>query len=301
MSAHALDQKVVWQLALPMQQKPQILTASTKQFVLIILFGGVIPAVLICLGLHSHDWDGTIRFWLESLGMYLAGFALIFAEKAARKSEQTEAQLITYGLSTSENRNEFQAIFTEHLALLCYVQNYFAEFREIPENSMERPGGFSSRIPGRNRVVLVRPFDSLAGREGAIHLLLSTPAYGYAAVGPKIFTLFPDSLPKVPDCALEMIFFSPDDHYSYWGNVLLWAAFRDAGFSEGFASGITNVFQKLQGRRDNVLTRVWVTRATTVREFAFFPKANNDDGESGRVYVALTDSFSLSHSNLLSR
>ena len=222
--------------------------------------------------------------------------------RAGRPAERTAAgDAARAGFPYSSCRHPPRGPEGFQLALLCYVQNYFAEFREIPENSMERPGGFSSRIPGRNRVVLVRPFDSLAGREGAIHLLLSTPAYGYAAVGPKIFTLFPDSLPKVPDCALEMIFFSPDDHYSYWGNVLLWAAFRDAGFSEGFASGITNVFQKLQGRRDNVLTRVWVTRATTVREFAFFPKANNDDGESGRVYVALTDSFSLSHSNLLSR
>jgi hypothetical protein len=238
---------------------------NTLYGILSIIFLGGIPAALIILGFSlSQDSREEAKFWIESGALYLSLLALYFAERAARKSKETENQLIRYGLSDAENKTEFGAIFKEHL--------------------VDQLGQFKNR--------------------GAkIYLLLSTPAYGYAVVGSGKFGDFALALEELnAECTLELIFFSPDDHFPYWANVLLWSEIssRDGEqFAEGFANGINRVFAALKTHNNKQYPwKLWVTQATTVREFAFFPSVqdrdDNPDNPADRIYLVLTDPFSIS-------
>ena len=229
-----------------------------------VVFWGLIPAILLILGSFHHEWWETVKFYIESGALYLSALALFYAERAARKSEETENQLIRYGLSAAENKTEFKAIFKEHLI------DQLGQFRD---------------------------------KGGKIYLLLSTPAYGYAVVGSDKFGEFVGALEDLnADCTLELIYFSPDDHFPYWANVLLWSEIRSKDenqFSERFADAITRVFTELNTHNNEQYPwKLWVTQATTVREFAFFPTLQNRgdhaDNPADRIYLVLTDPFSIS-------
>jgi hypothetical protein len=234
---------------------------TKKSSVLFILFTGVIPAILILIGGYPDDLWEDLKLWFEAFAFYLSIWALVFAEKAARKSQETEEQLIKYGLSNAENQTNFTTIFHEHL---------------------------------------VNQLGRFTNNGGRIYLLLSTPAYGYAVVGPQQFAGFVKALRDLgKDCSVELIFFSPDDHYHYWANVLVWSAIRSKDekehqFSENFFKGIEDVFVQLRAHH----WKLWVTKSTTVREFAFFPaKGSSQKGSYDsidRIYLVLTDPFSIS-------
>ncbi len=236
----------------------------------VIYFGFIFAAATLAqkVWIPSTWWDWKLFF--EVLGMFLALLAFVFAERAFNKAKETQSQLVEYIFATGENKTKFQDIFDYHLV---------------------------------NRL---KQFRSTGAR---IILLLSTPAYGYAVVGPSKFETFVDALRGVhDDCELQVMFFSPGDHFHYWANVLIWSRIRKKDHGEKFAilfsKGLRDVCRILRDRKQGHC-RVWITRATTVRLFAFLPMRvwdqTADEVSEERIYVAHTDLFCVSQNQYRDR
>lgn len=247
-----------------------LLKAIHKLFIFFIY--GVVGFVVLyrIADWFAEGWHGSLlvykwetRLGVEVLGMYLALLAFVFSEKASKKAEQTQKELVEHIYSMAVSRNKFEDVFDDHL------------------------------VDELNR------FRSIGSK---IRLLLSTPAYGYAVVGPTTFETLVDALSSLhADCELEIIFFSPEDHFHYWANVLMWSDVRKEKlgieFATQFGMKLRDVLHTLSSRRHGHC-QVWVTRATTVRLFAFSPLPSRgtvpDNHPEEHVYVAFTDLFSIS-------
>jgi hypothetical protein len=224
----------------------------------------VFLGVLFWLASWVHSWWPSAQFFFEVVGMYLALLAFIFAERAFNQSRKTQHQMEDLIHSLAETATEFDLIFERHLV------NRLREYKHVG---------------------------------GKICLLLSTPAYGYAVVGPDRFKSFVDAFSDLDaDCVVEIIFFSPDDHFDYWANVIVWSEIRpgETEFAKGFASSVSEIFAKLRARRPE-RSRIWITRTTTVRVFAFLPLEGKPEDPHERIYVAFTDLFSISQDQYRAR
>jgi len=196
------------------------------------------------------DW-AFISVILTVLSLLAAIIAAYNASKANAKSQETEEQLEKIGLLATEARGDFENIFRDHL--------------------------ISNLLEFRNRAANV-------------YLLISTPAYGFAVVGSDIFQEYFQALRDLNSaCDLEIILFSPDAHFHYWCNVLVWANNRSEkeGFAFDFAKNIKESLDMLKYKRCDI----WLTDETTVRLFAFIDK--NKTSILNKAFILLVDKISI--------
>jgi hypothetical protein len=210
---------------------------------------------------------GVAGVLITTAALYISALAFSAAAEAEERSESTLKGLKEAGLIVAETETEFKGIFDNHL---------------------------------------IQPLRRCEDNPGSIYLLLSTPAYGYAVVGKDGFEVLLHALTRLHnECSVEFVFFSPDDHFLYWANVLLWSEVRkrenlDSSFAEAFSESINDMFNIICSSRP-WLRHLWIVRTTTVRLFAFVPHNHLRSTTSVqtmpeqhiRVYLALTDSFSI--------
>lgn len=227
----------------------------------LIVLGGFL-FVLGALVVHLRRSDHFYAFLIVELaGLFTAFYAAFEAENAANESQQTQEQLRDLGLLVAEAQPDFDKIFDEHLV------------QQLQRN-----------------------------RENAeIFLLLSTPAYGYAVVGKDRFSDFEVAMKQLHNCKVEMIVFSPDAHFYYWCNVVLWSIGRrdaaqrslrqeEAEFAIEFATKTLDIVDDIHNKDD---WHIWVTKETTVRLFAFSKTEVEGSYPFRKAYVLLTDQFSI--------
>lgn len=144
--------------------------------------------------------------------------------------------------------------------------------------------------------------------DAKIQLMLSTPAYGFGAVDElevaRYLDLIADCSKK---CQLDMILHSPEFHWTYWANVLLWSASRDLIEGKESLSSPESLFD--QGKVTDAVKfalaicrfhrsvhdapatfRLWLGNNVNVRMYAY---DYGNDELAVNLYVANTDAISL--------
>ncbi|OGW41511.1 MAG: hypothetical protein A2Y97_10860 [Nitrospirae bacterium RBG_13_39_12] len=213
----------------------------------------IIAAILIgsatFIYYNSYIKDHFTSFLIvEIAGLIIAIYAAYEASNAAQKSQKTQERLVDIGLLPTHTRSKFERIFNEHL--VQPLQNH-----------------------------------SYKGKPAEIYLLLSTPSYGYGVLGQNVSSLRKAIKDLNQGCKVQVIFFSPDAHFHYWCNVLLWSIAREGKeqFAINFALDILEFLKRIENKE----WKIWLTGETTVRLFAFF------NHEKSEVYLLLVDRFSI--------
>jgi hypothetical protein len=213
------------------------------------------PVVIIEIGVIALTFQliipSTYLFSIEMAGVLMALYAAIEAARASKRSKSTQDELVKVALLARESRSNFKAAFEDHL-----VKN-LQKHKHIPAD---------------------------------VYLLLSTPAYGFAVVGKELFERFRVAIEDLDqDCKLQVIFFSPDAHFHYWCNVLLWWITRGNPYAIEFGHAIEKVIGSLSHKN----FKLWLSRETTVRLFGFIHNA-----EEPKAYLLLVDRFSIPQDQL---
>jgi len=230
-------------------RRKTITKRNTIIFSCILLLSTISTVMLICFKILYIDTKFIILFIIQIIGYCIALYGATRAVKAENQSLETQLQLADIGLLSTQSRENFYIIFEEHLVRCLREHDYNAK----PAN---------------------------------IFLLLSTPAYGYAVVGMDKFGLYEEAIKALhQECKVQAIFFSPDAHFHYWCNLLMWCLLRKEGlkFAIGFMKKIIIIV-------DHVVKHnweVWLTRGTTVRLFAI------DNIISKKAYLLLVDQFRI--------
>jgi len=215
-------------------------------------WGGIFLSLSLIFRYFQGDVDSWV-FSIELTGLGLALYAAYEATNASVKSIKTYDGLVNVALLARDSKDEFDISFREHL--IESLQKY--------------------------------------KDEDSIYLLLSTPAYGFAVVSKETFELFRNAILDIPrKCKSEFIFFSPDAHFNYWCNVLLWSIEEEKNHHKSardFASEIKAIMESLMQKN----TKIWITRETTLRIFGFAKK-----DEAPKAYIMLVDRFSIPQDQL---
>lgn len=235
---------------------------------------------------------GVIGLLVGLVGVVYGVLGYRKAKEAKKEAKQSKVQATAANYNTKKTLEKAEETIDRLREASLIADNSENEFKNIFDNHLLNP--LSEYVEGQ-------------GAGGSISLLLSTPAYGYAVLGSDSNKLRHAIKHLDTECKLEIIFCSPDDHFSYWLNVLLWSSWwkinkQFENFAVEFAKEIALFLGVIWDNTEKSTRDIWVTRATTVRIFAFIPSDNkhkNTPDEDKRkkykkAYVTLTDPFSFS-------
>lgn len=194
------------------------------------------------------------------LGFSVTSWGFIKSWQASTKSASIEGNLLASHLILAEAKEDFKDIFDDHLLGKINL------FKDVPGN---------------------------------IHLLLSTPAYGYGVLGKESSLKLFNSIKFLNgESNIELILFSPDAHFNYWINLIFWSIVHEdnnqIGFLKDFAIQTYEMIDLLS--LSNKKCSIWLRNDTTVRLFGYSfhsPKPNDSYFSNDFAYISLVDNISL--------
>ncbi len=205
--------------------------------------------------LHFYEVDDYLSL-IGIIALIVGIIAAWEAYVAASKSEKIEDTLIEIGLLTSEVKGEFKLIFKNHL---------------------------------------IKYLNLVGNCPARIYLAISTPSYGYAVLGQKSFEELYKAFEGLDgkNCSIEIVLFSPDAHFHYWSNLLMWSIEQedtnDLHFAINFAQNTKDMLNIMRMKE----SKIWLMRETTVRFFAYSYYNIKIKQEVEKAYFSLVDRFSI--------
>lgn len=210
--------------------------------------------------------ESDINIFLSIVGVFFTYFGFIAANFAQRKSDeiQTKSQeiqnnLIEFGLMNNP-KESFEDIFNQDI------------------------------IP--NLITAKQYSDS------KIYMLLSSPAYGYPVVENSTYHKFINELFSLgTDSTIELMVFSPDAHFDYWSNVLLWDTSSENKIATDFAKEIIVTLKNISVRNNYNL---FLKKEISIRLYGFdfgnyltIKKNNENKSIADKVFLCMVDPFNI--------
>ena len=203
--------------------------------------------------IHIHEIDDYLAL-IGILALVVGFLAAWEAYIAANKSEEIEESLTEVGLLASEVKTEFKLIFDDHL---------------------------------------IKRLNEVSNQSATIRLAISTPSYGYGVLGQNSFVSLHSAFSGLNEkkCSIEIAIFSPDAHFHYWSNLLMWAIEQKNPllFAKDFAQNTKDMLLLMKAKA----SKIWLMRETTVRFFAYSYHNKRSKREVKKAYFSLVDRFSL--------
>ena len=226
----------------------------------------------------TESWDSFGKYYWtrysSGAGFILTALSAIFALFAWLGSRDNEAtlkrnqeDLLDYGISVEATSSKFSDIFQNHL---------------------------------------ISPLQSHEDKPKYIHLMISSPAYGYSVLGAEKARDFIYALRDVTKGSqVEVILPTTEAHWVYWANTLLYSYIRESrdhqiDFALDFAKVIVEAYTVFK-RKSPTNHDVWISDLGQQRLFAFTimpaeteaEQAKIVDPSPSRVYFINTDRIEL--------
>lgn len=241
------------------------------------------PAVLLWFW-ESHptlfdrttlEWFGVLSIYAGLLGLMVSALTFIYAFRGADSALKNQALLagnqnllVDHALVHEETLQDFNTIFDKHLL------HHLSVFENVP---------------------------------GRIYLMLSSPAYGYGVLGKEKSAELSTKMDRLrSECTVHIIYYSPDAHWLYWANTLLWSFVRRKFdridyFAREFAVVLRDAHTSMvrKGRPSDL--SLWVSDSGQHRLFGFQDKGKRSVTAAGslgiaskaHVYVVVADRIDL--------
>jgi hypothetical protein len=223
---------------------------------------------------HTYEIDDYLAL-LAALGIVVAIYAAYKADQAFIKSEETF-------IKSEETFNKSEQTFQKS--------------RQIEQTLLEI-GLLTSEAKGEFKLIfkdqLIHNLQKLKNKQGEVYLAISTPAYGYGVLGQEGYAELYDAIDGLngQECSIQIILFSPDAHFHYWSNLLLWSITKPdpLSFVLAYARNTVDTMTKLKDKQ----SQIWLMKETTVRFFAFSYHSEVIGQKVEKVFFSLVDRFSI--------